>query len=83
MREAYDKWGVRRYPLTVSRLKIFTRIDNAVLELESGNSVGSNLVLHGGLRLQRRDDLPPVGIERLVHGVVHEVDVELVHAEIL
>src|ERR671916_2162805 len=35
-----------------------------------------------GPRAQLRHDLPPVGIERLVHRVVHEVDVELVDAEV-
>ena len=36
--------------------------------------------LYSGLRFQSRYDLPPVSIQRLLHRVVHEVDVELVYA---
>lgn len=39
------------------------------------------LDLNGGRCLQRGHYLLPVGVERLLHRVVHEVDVELVGAE--
>ena len=45
---------------------------------------GDNLrLITGQTRLQRRHYLSSISVERLVHRVVHEVDVELVHSHSL
>src|SRR5215208_3551332 len=68
-REEYDNRGTQRYPKSGHT----PRIDRYLL-------VGGRLP--GGLRVQRWNDLLSVSIQRLLHRVVHEVDVELVRAEI-
>jgi hypothetical protein len=62
------------------RIDILTSISSIPL---SGLRVDASSTLHSRLRLQNRYDLLPISVEGLLHRVVHEVDVELIHAEIL